>query len=74
MSKVWIVDDEPTICWALKKELEALSFEVSVFASAESCIDALQTARVYPQVILLDVRLPGRSGLDLMGVLQQMPS
>jgi DNA-binding NtrC family response regulator len=74
MSEVWIVDDEPTICWALRKGLETDGFRVHVFSTAEGCLDHLRTEASSPHAILLDVRLPGRSGLELMSELQSQAS
>lgn len=74
MTRVWIVDDEPTICWALKKQLEQSGYAVEVYSSAEACLEQLKGARRYPEIVLLDVRLPGKSGLELLGPLQDSPS
>lgn len=74
MTKVWIVDDEPTICWALQKQLEQSGYAVEVFSSAEACLEQLKITRPYPEIVLLDVRLPGKSGLELLGPLQDLPS
>jgi DNA-binding NtrC family response regulator len=74
MKRIWIVDDEPTICWALRKELESQGYAVEVFSSAESCWEHAKGASPYPHVVLLDVRLPGKSGLELLGSLQELPS
>lgn len=74
MTRVWIVDDEPTICWALRKQLEQSGYAVNVYSSAEACLEQLKIARPYPEIVLLDVRLPGKSGLELLGPLQDLPS
>lgn len=74
MKQVWVIDDEPTICWALRKELEQAGYAVGVFGSGEACLDHIPVASAYPNVVLLDVRLPGKSGLDLLGPLQDLPS
>lgn len=74
MHRIWIIDDEPTICWALKKELEKTGAPVEVFASAEACVEQIRNSAPLPAVVLLDVRLPGQSGLDLLEILQALPS
>ena len=62
MPHVLIVDDEPAICWALKKMLEAEGHSVDAVSSAEA---GLESARRHaPNLIVLDVRLPGQSGLE----------
>ena len=75
MSLIWIIDDEPAICWALKTNLEDDRHEVEVFSAAEPALKALKKKQ--PELILLDVRLPGASGLDVLEHLrkssQQIP-
>lgn len=76
--QIWIVDDEPTICWALSKALESEGYCVNVFSTAESFLTALsnnpRSSPDSPDVIFLDVRLPGVSGLETLNRLQQMQS
>lgn len=72
MKRIWIIDDEPTICWALRKELEQIGYRVSVFGSAEECLESIRSSARSPDIVLLDVRLPGKSGLDLLGTLHQL--
>jgi two-component system, NtrC family, nitrogen regulation response regulator GlnG len=74
MNHVWIVDDEPSICWALRKGLESGGFQVTLFSSAEACLEYVARGNPYPAVVLLDVRLPGTSGLELLPKLQTLPS
>jgi two-component system nitrogen regulation response regulator GlnG len=67
MADIWIVDDEPAICWALQKSLTADGHSVKVFASAETFLQSLRDpATTKPHLLLLDVRLPGASGIDLL--------
>ena len=62
MPHVLIVDDEPAICWALKKMLQAEGHSVDAVSTAEAGIEAAKANA--PNLIVLDVRLPGMSGLD----------
>ena len=64
MSHVLIVDDEPSICWALRECLTDEGLSVDVAGSAEQALD--MTAQLSPDVILMDVRLPGMDGLTAM--------
>jgi two-component system nitrogen regulation response regulator GlnG len=64
MSTIWIVDDEPAICWALRSNLEENFHQVEVFSAAEPVIKALK--KHVPDLMLLDIRLPGLSGLELL--------
>lgn len=64
MSSVLIIDDEPTICWTFEQALSDAGHEVQSFPSAESAFDELD--HLDPDVVLIDVRLPGMSGLDAL--------
>lgn len=62
--RVLVVDDEPSICWGLERLFKAEGFEVYSAGTADA---ALSLARRFPfDLILLDVRLPGQSGLEIM--------
>ncbi len=64
MSHVLIVDDEESICWGLERLLMDSGHEVSVAASAEEALE--RVARRKPDLVVLDVRLPGIDGLSAM--------
>ncbi len=66
---VWIVDDDESIRWVLEKALQKASLAVRGFASADQVIDAL--ARQQPDVIITDIRMPGKSGLELLEAMQR---
>jgi DNA-binding NtrC family response regulator len=64
MSHVLIVDDEESICWGLERLLTETGHEVSVAASAEEALESVDRRR--PDLVVLDVRLPGLDGLSAM--------
>jgi two-component system nitrogen regulation response regulator GlnG len=64
MPRILIVDDEPTICWALRESLGDEGFAVDVVASAEEGLASASRSR--PDAVLLDVRLPRLDGLSAM--------
>lgn len=72
MSHVLIVDDEESICWGLERLLTETGHEVSVAASAEAAFDTF--AQRQPDLIVLDVRLPGMDGLTAMQHFNQLAS
>ena len=61
MSRILIIDDEPAICWSLKERLTDQGYEVQVAGSIERSNKIL--AGFTPDVIVVDVRLPGQDGL-----------
>ena len=66
-SVVLIVDDDPSIRTALARLLRSVGLQTEVFASAA---DMLQTGLPdTPSCLVLDVRLPGQSGLDIQSEL-----
>lgn len=60
---VAVIDDDPDIREALRGLFRSVGLNVELFASVQ---EFLGTARPdWPGCLVLDVRLPGRSGLDL---------
>lgn len=62
-SSVYVVDDDPAMRDSLKWLLESVDFQVHVFESATSFLEEYEGQR--PACLVLDVRMPGMSGLDL---------
>ena len=65
MTRVLVVDDEPQIRKALKVNLEARDYQVSLAATGEEAL--VLAADEHPDVVLLDLGLPG---IDGMGVIE----
>jgi len=63
MHKVWIVDDDSSMRWVLARALRTEGFNVTDFEDAEAVLDALQTD--VPELLMTDIRMPGKSGLEL---------
>ncbi|MEO2036152.1 MAG: sigma-54 dependent transcriptional regulator [Planctomycetaceae bacterium] len=69
MPKLLIVDDEPNVRYSLEKTFRA--DEVNVI-TAETGRDGLRLARTEsPDAVLLDVRLPDMSGLDVFAQIRE---
>jgi two-component system nitrogen regulation response regulator GlnG len=64
MFHVLVVDDEPSICWALREGLTDEGFTVDVAGTAEQAL--MMAERMRPDAIVMDVRLPGIDGLQAM--------
>ncbi len=70
---VLVVDDEEPIRNALKKFLNQQGYDVVTAASGDEALRVLQRQKF--SVVLLDVRMPGKSGIDLVPqVLELEPS
>ena len=61
--KILVVDDEPSIRTLLEKVFKQAEYEPILAGSAEDALDLLEDENV--QVMFLDLKLPGMSGLDL---------
>jgi len=64
---VCVVDDDQAVARSLRALLESVGQEVETFASAQAFLDRTDKARA--GCLVLDVRMPGMSGLDLQEAL-----
>ncbi len=69
MKPIWVVDDDQSIRFVLEKALAREQFAVRAFANARDVLAALDDDE--PQVLVSDIRMPGGSGLDLLGKIKQ---
>jgi len=68
-STVFVVDDASSVRDSLKAMLGAADLEVETYPSAEAFLAAYRPGE--RECLLLDVKLPGASGLELQAALQQ---
>jgi DNA-binding response OmpR family regulator len=64
MTRVLVVDDEAPIRRALGTNLRARGYEVDLAATGEQALDV--AARRHPDVVVLDLGLPGMDGIDVV--------
>ena len=64
VKKVMVVDDEPAVCKLLSDFLEDKGYVVKEVYEGEKVVEAYLQTR--PDVVLLDVKLPGKDGLEVL--------
>ena len=70
--RILVVDDEYLIRWSLQQSLVEQGYEVLLAASAEEGLALME--REEPDLALLDIQLPGLSGMDLLlSIREQKP-
>jgi DNA-binding NtrC family response regulator len=69
MPHILIVEDEPSMSWALAEGLSEDGFTIDTFRTAEEAFSWLEKSR--SDLVISDLRLPGMSGLDLARKLQR---
>ena len=67
---IWVVDDDESIRWVLEKRLSENGIEVETFDSANKVIKKLETEN--PSLILTDIKMPGKSGIDLLDEVKEL--
>lgn len=68
-STVFIVDDDDAMRESLTWLIESVGLQVETYASADDFLQSYYPGR--PGCVLLDIRMPGMSGLELQSYLQQ---
>lgn len=64
MNKLLVVDDETEICEFLKSFFEERSFQVTTVSNGELAL--AQVDLIMPQVVLLDIHMPGIDGMNVL--------
>jgi two-component system response regulator AtoC len=68
--RVLVVDDEKLIRWSFKETLEPDGYEVLTAGTAEEGLKLVESEG--PDVVFLDIRLPGMSGLEALRKLREI--
>jgi DNA-binding response OmpR family regulator len=69
--KILIADDEPNIVTALEYLLRESGYEVDIARTGDEALARVRDGR--PDLVLLDVMMPGRSGYDVCRELRASP-
>jgi DNA-binding response OmpR family regulator len=64
MKKILIVEDEEALCLLYKEELSQEGYNVMTVYDAEQALEVLNRERF--DLIITDIRMPGRDGVELI--------
>jgi two-component system response regulator AtoC len=70
--KILIVDDEDLIRWSLRKKITNWGYQALEAANAKVAIETAE--KESPELILLDIRLPDMSGLEVLRTIREKDS
>jgi CheY-like chemotaxis protein len=68
--KIMVVDDNPDILYSVRNGLETLDPDMSVMgvSSGKECLDTVKDVK--PELILMDIMMPGMDGWDTVAKLK----
>jgi DNA-binding NtrC family response regulator len=69
MPRILVIDDETSILHTLEILLRGEGFEVMVRTSGKEALDTWAETR--PDVVLSDIRMPGLTGMDVLGAIRE---
>jgi len=70
MKTVLVIDDEEKICWSLEQFLTDEGYKPIIANNAEEGLRKVETEQ--PNIVILDVRLPGMDGLEALKRIKSM--
>ncbi len=75
VKKIFVVDDKTDLLYSVKQGLEEIDseFEVIGIQSAEKCLEKLRNKEL-PDIILLDIMMPGMNGWEMFDRLKENDS
>lgn len=69
--KILIVDDDIDLCTLLSEELIEIGYETDFVTSADDAIIYMQNNQI-PELILLDLKMPGKDGFYVMQKIKEL--
>lgn len=70
--KILVVDDDYSFCKFLKEYLARLGYAVTISMNGEQALDLIREEK--PDLMTLDIRMPGVNGYDILEKLRQETS
>ena len=72
MEKILVIEDDQAVQRALRRTFESAGFDVSIASDGTTAMETFRTT--LPRVVILDLRLPGKSGQDICREIKQESS
>jgi two-component system, OmpR family, alkaline phosphatase synthesis response regulator PhoP len=72
VKKILIADDEPDILEIIQYNLQAEGFEVITAKNGNEAIE--KAKKNMPDLIILDIMMPGKTGMEVCNLLRQLPA
>lgn len=70
MSKIAIIEDDPVIIQMYRMKFEAAGFEVQLADNGTRGVSMVQSS--HPDIILLDLQMPEKDGVEVLRDIRQM--
>ena len=67
---ILVVDDEENIRWLYKEELEDEGYNIKAAASGEEALQMVPAIK--PDLVVMDIKMPGLSGVDTLIKIKEM--
>lgn len=64
MESILIVDDDISLCTVLKEELSEVGYDAEYVSTSEAAFEYLRNN--FTDLLLLDLKMPGRNGFDIL--------
>lgn len=72
VKKILIADDEPDILEIIQFNLQSEGYDVVTAKNGDEAIDVAK--KTLPDLIILDVMMPGKNGIDVCNILRMQPA
>ena len=72
VKKILIADDEPDILEIIQFNLQKEGYEVYIAKNGDEALD--QARKYQPDLIILDIMMPGKNGIDVCNILRMLPA
>jgi two-component system alkaline phosphatase synthesis response regulator PhoP len=72
VKKILIADDEPDILEIIQFNLQQEGYEVVTAKNGDEALD--QAKKHHPDLIMLDIMMPGKNGIDVCNILRMQPA